>query len=144
MKIAFSLNFSCMFLNLDNFLPVWIWIVLIYQIWETSRNKFKMVICHQNCSDLLWEQFLVKECFLTCSRMLLISNKLEQLYTYSNWKKNLGSRNMHEKLVRKAFYYQKLFRPFTDWINCSSDLKNFAASNFKSFSRSLEQFFLDH
>ena len=35
----------------------------------------------------------------------------------------------------------------TVWINCSSDLKNFAnsrpsASNFKSFSRSLEKFFL--
>ena len=40
-----------------------------------------------------------------------------------------------------------MFWPFTFWINCSSDLKNFAnswpsASNFQSFSRSLEQFFL--
>ena len=40
-----------------------------------------------------------------------------------------------------------MFGPFTVWINCSSDLKHFAnslpsASNFKSFSRSLEQFFL--
>ena len=38
-----------------------------------------------------------------------------------------------------------LFWPFTIWINCSSDLKNFetswpSASNFKSFSRYLEQF----
>ena len=37
--------------------------------------------------------------------------------------------------------------PFTVWINCFIDLKNFAnswpsASNFKIFSRSLEQFFL--
>ena len=41
----------------------------------------------------------------------------------------------------------KLFCPFIVWIHCSSDLKNFAnsqpsASNFKSFSRSLEHFFL--
>ena len=55
-------------------------------------------------------------------------------------------RNLQEQ-VKKAFWYQKLFWPFTVWINCSSDLKNFAnsrpsASNFKSFSRSLEQFFL--
>ena len=55
-------------------------------------------------------------------------------------------RNLQEK-VKKAFCYQKLFWPFTVWINCSSDLKNFAnsrpsASNFESFSRSLEQFFL--
>ena len=40
-----------------------------------------------------------------------------------------------------------MFWPFTVWINCSSDLKIFAnsrpsASNFKSFSRSLEEFFL--
>ena len=49
--------------------------------------------------------------------------------------------------VKKAFSYKKLFWPFTVWINCSSDLKTFtnswpSASNFKSFSRSLEQFFL--
>ena len=55
-------------------------------------------------------------------------------------------RNLQEQ-VKKAFCYQTLFWPFTVWINCSSDLKNFAnsrpsASNFKSFSWSLEQFFL--
>ena len=55
-------------------------------------------------------------------------------------------RNLQEQ-VKKAFCYQKLFWPYTVWINCSSDLKNFAnsrpsVSNFKSFSRSLEQFFL--
>ena len=54
-------------------------------------------------------------------------------------------RNIQEQ-VNKASY-QKLFWPFTVWINCSSDLKFFAnscpsASNFKSFSQSLEQFFL--
>ena len=45
------------------------------------------------------------------------------------------------------FCYQKMFWAFTAWINCSSDLKNFAnsgpsASNFKSFSQSVEHFFL--
>ena len=58
----------------------------------------------------------------------------------------LDMRNLQEQ-VKKAFCYQKLFWPFTVWINCSSDLKFFensrlSASNFKSFSRSLEQFFL--
>ena len=53
-------------------------------------------------------------------------------------------RNLQEQ-VEKAFCYQKLFWPFTVWINCSSDLKNFAnsrpsASNFKKISRSLDQF----
>ena len=55
-------------------------------------------------------------------------------------------RNLQEQ-VEIAFCYQKLFWPFTVWINCSCELKNFenswlSASNFKSFSRSLEQFFL--
>ena len=51
---------------------------------------------------------------------------------------NLSSlRNLQEQ-VKKAFCYQELFWPFTVWINCFSDLKNFAnsrpsASNFKSF-----------
>ena len=58
----------------------------------------------------------------------------------------LDMRNI-QKQVKKAFCYQRLFWPFTVWINCSSDFKLFAtslpsASNFKSFSRSLEQFFL--
>ena len=48
---------------------------------------------------------------------------------------------------KKVFCYQKLFWPFTVRTNCSSDLKIFAnsrpsASNFKSFSWSLEHFFL--
>ena len=56
-------------------------------------------------------------------------------------------RNLQEEHVKKAFCYQRLFWPFTVWINCSSDLKNFANSwpsvfNFNSFSWSLEQFFL--
>ena len=58
----------------------------------------------------------------------------------------LDMRNLQEH-VKKAFCYQKLLWPFTVQINCSSDPKIFAnsrpsASNFKSFSWSLEQFFL--
>ena len=55
-------------------------------------------------------------------------------------------RNLQEQ-VKKAFCYQKSFWPFTVWINCSGDLKKYSnsrpsASNFKSFSRSLEWLFL--
>ena len=54
----------------------------------------------------------------------------------------LDLRNLQEQIKR---HFVKLSWPFR--INCSSDLKNFAnsspsASNFKSFSRSQEQFFL--
>ena len=64
----------------------------------------------------------------------------------SNCSNLLDMRNLQEQ-VKKAFCYQKLFWPFTVTINCSSDLKKFknsqpSASNFKSFSRWLEQFFL--
>ena len=64
-------------------------------------------------------------------------------YNFSNL---LDIRNLQEQ-VKKAFCQQKLFWPFTGRINCTSHLKQFAnsqpsASNFKSFSRSLEQFFL--
>ena len=61
------------------------------------------------------------------------------------WEK---SRNKLEKLGNYTVYcYQKMFWPFTAGINCSSDHKDFensqpSASNFNSFSWSLEQFFL--
>ena len=68
---------------------------------------------------------------------------------FSNLKSNFSNlydmRNLQEQ-VKAAFCYQKLFWPFITWINCSSDLKNFAnsqpsSSNFKSFSQSLEHIF---
>ena len=69
---------------------------------------------------------------------------------FSNLNSNISDlldlRNLKEQ-VKKTFCYQTLFWSFTVWINCCSDLKIFAnsrpsASNFKSFSRSIEQFFL--
>ena len=54
-------------------------------------------------------------------------------YSCSNW---WDMRNLQEQ-VKKTFCYQKLCLPFIAWINCSTDLKNFAC-----FSRSVEQFFL--
>ena len=61
-----------------------------------------------------------------------------------NCSTSLDLRNLQEQ-VKKAFCYQKMFWPFTVFINCSRDLKIFANSqpsalNFKSFSKSLEQF----
>ena len=78
-----------MHVSKSHFSPIWIWIVLIYKIWETFRNKLEKHSVDKNCFEL----------------------------------------------------------SLSIWINCSNDLKNFAnsrpsASNFKSFSRSLEQFFL--
>ena len=48
--------------------------------------------------------FLVTECFLTCSWRFLISNKNENNYN-SNWKKLLGFRNMLEKLEKNLYQY---------------------------------------
>ena len=79
--------FSWMFLNPDDFFPIWILIFIIHYNQETSRSKLK------------------------------------------------------------KHSVSKIVLTFTVWINCSSDHKIFAnslpsAPNFKSFSRSLEQFFL--
>ena len=74
------------------------------------------------------------------------------------WKKVKGKKTKSVKSKKNHFsnfscmflnpdyFFQKLFWPLTVWINCSSYLKNFAnsqpsASNFKSFSQSLEHFF---
>ena len=63
--IPFFSNFSCMFLNPNNFFPIWIFIVLIYQVWETSRNKLKKHSVSKNCSDLsLFEQPWISKVFL--------------------------------------------------------------------------------
>ena len=82
--------------------------------------------------------------FLTFSECFHSPTILSNLnYNCSNW---WDMRNLQEQ-VKNAFCYQKMFWPFTAWINCSSDHKNFensqpSVSNFKSFSRSLEHFFL--
>ena len=78
--------------------------------------------------------------FLTCSWRFLRSNKLEQLEIKLK-KKILGFRNMQEELEKEELEKRSITK------NCLNDLKNFAnsrssASNFKSFSRSQEQFFL--
>ena len=75
---------------------------------------------------------------------------LSFVYDFSNLNSdcsNLFDMRKLQEQDKKAFCYQKLFWPFTVWINCSSDLKKFensrpSASNFKSFSQSLNQFFL--
>ena len=77
--------------------------------------------------------------FPPCFLILIIFSNLN-----SNCSNLLDMRNLQEQ-VKKAFCYQNLFWPFTVWINCSNDLKNFAnsrpsASNFKSFSQT--NFFL--
>ena len=64
----------------------------------------------------------------------------------SNYSNLLDMRNLQEQ-VEKGFFYQKLFWPFTVWINCSSDLKSFtnsqpSALKLKIFPWSLDQFFL--
>ena len=97
-------------------------------------------ICRNNWrSRKPWLKYLYFLTFPACFSIPIIFSNLN--YNCSN---SLDMRNLQEQ-VKKAFCFQKLFWPFTVWINCSSDLKSFAnswPSNFKSFSWSLEQFFL--
>ena len=101
-------------------------------------------IPNQRKNRLLTWKHGEKSHFLTFPACFSIPNFFSNLN--SNCSNSLDLRNIQEQ-VKKAFCYQKLFWPFTVWINCSNDLKIFAnsrplASNFKSFSQSLEQFFL--
>ena len=79
--------------------------------------------------------------------MLLNPNNFFQFEFYLIVLNNLLDLGNLQEQVKKAFCYHKLFWPFTVGTNCSSDPKFLAnylpsASNFRSFSRSLEQFFL--
>ena len=100
--------------------------------WFFCWNLFFLNCFPDTMSRYFWSLRISNISFLTWI-LIVLSNLLDM-------------RNLQDQ-VKKAFCHQKLFWPFTVWINCSSDLKNFAnprpsASNFKSFSQSLEQFFL--
>ena len=92
-------------------------------------NEYTRLLCSQEYLSFLT--------FPACFSIPIMFSNLN--YNCSNL---LTMRNLQEQ-VKKAFCYQKLFSPFTVWINW----KLFANSrpsplNFKSFSRSLKQFFL--
>ena len=91
-----------------------------YQCVKIPLYKVLILINNKNFHFLI---------FPACFSIPIIFSNLN--YNCSNL---LDMRNLQEQ-VKKAFCYQKLFWPFTVWINCSSDLKNFANS------RSLEHFF---
>ena len=125
-----------------------LWLELSQWLWKLClliRSYFSVVEKPSEVQSkiLRWGKWK-KESFPTfpvCFLIPIFSSNLN-----SNLSDLLDTRHLQEQ-VRKAFYYQKFFWPFTVWINCSGDLKKFAnsrpsASNFKSFSRSLEQFFL--
>ena len=73
---------------------------------------------------------LNQKLFLTFPACFLIPIIFSNLN--SNCSNSLDMRNLQEQ-VKKAFCYQKLFWPFTVWINCPSDLKNFANSRPSAF-----------
>ena len=77
-------NFSCMFLNPNIFFRIWIIIVLIYEIWDTSRNKLKKHSVTKNCSDISLFEWIV----------LVISSffqSLEQFF-FTVGKNNFGNK----------------------------------------------------
>ena len=106
-----------------------------------DTNKLRQKSPESSVTATILLRFISFLTFPACFPIPIIFSNLN--YNCSNL---LDKRNLQEQVI-KAFCYQKLFSPFTVWINCPSDLKIFAnfrpsASNFKSFSRSQEQFFL--
>ena len=126
-----------------------------------KKQKFVCIkfFCYQNCSALLREKLLKFEAdgwefatFLRSLEQFIQTVKGQNKFWYMSLFSGSMTRfweiwKMHHTFWKKEFCYQNLFWPFTVWVNCSSDLKNFensppSALNFKSFSGSLEQFFL--
>ena len=120
-----------------------------------------MVVCYQNCSDLLWEKnVLVIEKIFRNSRLKVKNlqnfwDHYNNLFKWWNVWTIFGNRMLYflewetsrNKLKNHSLTKNCSNLSVTVWINCCSDLKNFAnfwpsASNFKSFSQSLEHFFL--
>ena len=98
--------------------------VLIKYFWKTNPASWKQTFSNFFC-------------------MFLNPQKISNLN--SNCSNLLDLRNLQEQF-KNAFCYQNFFWPFTDRTNCLSDLKIFvnsqhSASNFKTFSWSLEQIF---
>ena len=109
---------------------------------DVSHIKVQSFGISGNKNRLLQNDYMHGWLFSNFSCMFLNPNIFFNLN--SNCYNSLDKRNLQEQ-DKKASCYQKLFWPFTIWINCSSDFKIFAnfwpsASNFKSFSQSLEQF----
>ena len=67
-KIYFS-NFSCMFLNPNKFFPIWILIVLIYWVWETSQGQVKKTFCYQ---ELFWPFTVRTNCSSDLKKMQIL------------------------------------------------------------------------
>ena len=110
----------------------WPW---IFKSFHDQKNNF--------FSPSRPELILKQNTISNFSCMFLNPNNFFQNLNY-NFSNLFNVRNLQEQ-VKKALCYQKLFWPFTVWINCSGDFKIFAnsrpsASNFKSFSWSLKQF----
>ena len=108
-------------------------------VWCTKVAEISLLQIYKPFHILPWwcnsGKIFIFELFLQISKSQWFFFNL--YYNCSNF---LDVRNLHEK--------HSITRNCSDlWINCSSDLKNFensrpSASDFKSFSWSLEQFFL--
>ena len=128
-----------------NFCDSWSWFPPFtnFRQWKKSRLKPDWV-----CTmwwNHFWGRIALYSWALVCSRynfFLTFPACFSMPIIFSNFdfnSSNLSSLWNLQEQVKKAFCYQELFWPFTVWIHCSSDLKNFenswpSASNFKSFS----------
>ena len=114
------------------------------------HRRMKFSYCHVSNHFYLTSKYRTSLFWFQKLHFLTFLHVSKSQYFFSNLNYNCSNlvdmRNLQEQ-VKKAFCYQKLFWPFTVWINCSSDFKSFensrpSSSNFRSFSQCLEQFFL--
>ena len=110
---------------------------IFFLSWFVSRSALHTATLISKCRSktILFQVAVIwKLIFLTFPACFLIPIFFSNLN--SNCSNLLDMRNLQEE-VKKGFFYQNLPWPFTVWINCSCRL---AASNFRKFCWSLEQF----
>ena len=120
-----------------------VYVIRMYYIYYIYMHSARMYNTYIEIRKYKWAWLIT---FKSISTIFTTNFLDEEIWTFSNFScMFLNPRNLQEQ-VKKAFCYQKLFWPFTVWVNCSSDLKSFAnsgptVSNLETFSQSIEHFF---
>ena len=106
----------------------------------SKKKRCQITFLKSRCSGVIWH--LCFEILVKAKKGTFKSKKIHCLFlnpnTFIQFEFIFVLIYQILEISKNKLKKQKLFWPFTAWINCSSDLKNFAnsqisASNFKSF-----------
>ena len=141
--ISFS-NFSCMFLHPNDFFPIWIIIVLFFEISETSRNKLKEHAVTKNYSDLsLFEQIVLV--ISKCLQILGLQPRISKVFFSITFEHFLLTNKMRFQTTSTNFQEWKItlkiriFAIFGAFLSSDQNLVWMHNLKFKSWSDSTKE-----